>query len=105
VIDTLRFDWITTGPKTKYFEHEFAQFVGAPEALAVSSCTDAMLVGLAAMGIGLGDELITTPMTFCSAVHIIEHLDVRPVLVDVQPDTLDIDPEQIGHAVTTYTRH
>ena len=66
VLDTLRSDWITTGPKVNRFEQEFAAFIGAPAALAVSSATDAMLVGLAALGVGPGDEVITTPMTFCS---------------------------------------
>src|SRR3972149_1832890 len=80
VVDTLRTDWITTGPKSRRFEQEFAQFIGAPAALAVSSATDAMLVGLAALGIGPGHEVITTPMTFCSTVHVIEHLGARPVL-------------------------
>lgn len=104
VVDTMRSGWITTGPKTKQFEREFAQFIGAPTALAVSSATDAMLVGLAALGIGPGDEVITTPMTFCSTVHVIEHLGARPVLVDVRPGTLNIDPELVARAVTPNTR-
>ena len=103
VLDTLRSDWITTGPKVKRFEQEFAEFIGAPAALAVSSATDAMLVGLAALGVASGDEVITTPMTFCSTVHVIEHLNARPVLVDVMPDTLNIDPEQVARAITPHT--
>jgi dTDP-4-amino-4,6-dideoxygalactose transaminase len=99
VTDTLRSDWITTGPKTKRFEQEFAQFIGAPAALAVNSATDAMLVGLAALGIGAGDAVITTPMTFCSTIHVIEHLGARPILVDVEPDTLNIDPIQVEAAI------
>lgn len=104
VVDALRSGWITTGPKVKRLEEEFAAFIGAPAGLAVSSATDAMLVGLAAMGIGPGDEVITTPMTFCSTVHVIEHVGARPVLVDVEPDTLNIDPEQVAHAITPKTR-
>ena len=104
VMDTLRSDWITTGPKTRQFERDLASFIGAPAALAVGSATDAMLVGLAALGIGPGDEVITTTMTFCSTVHVIEHLGARPVLVDVQPDTLCIDPDQVARAVTARTR-
>ena len=104
VIDTLRSDWITTGPKVKRFEEEFTAFIGAPAALAASSATDAMLVGLAALGIGPSDEVITTPMTFCSTVHVTEHLGAQPVLVDVEPDTLNIDPEQVARAVTPRTR-
>jgi dTDP-4-amino-4,6-dideoxygalactose transaminase len=104
VVDTLRSGWITTGPKTRQFEREFADFIGAPAALAVSSATDAMLVGLAALRIGPGDQVITTPMTFCSTVHVIEHLGAQPVLVDVEPDTLNIDPERVNCAVTSRTR-
>ena len=104
VIDTLRSDWITTGPKVKRFEEEFAAFIGAPAALAVSSATDAMLVGLAALGIGPEDQVITTPLTFCSTVHVIEHLGAQPVLVDLEPDTLNIDPQQVARAVAPRTR-
>jgi dTDP-4-amino-4,6-dideoxygalactose transaminase len=104
VIDTLRSDWITTGPKVKRFEEEFSRFIGAPAALAVSSATDAMLIGLAALNLGPGDEVITTPMTFCSTVHVIEHLGARPVLVDVEPDTLNIHPELVAAAVSPRTR-
>ena len=104
VVDTLKSDWITTGPKTRQFEYDFAQFIGAPAALAVSSATDAMQVGLAALGVGPGDEVITTAMTFCSTVHVIEHLGARPVLVDVEPDTLCIDPSAVERAVTPRTR-
>jgi dTDP-4-amino-4,6-dideoxygalactose transaminase len=95
VLDTLRSDWITTGPKTRRFEEAFASFIGAEAALAVSSGTDAMLVGLAALGVGPGDQVVTTPMTFCSTVHVIEHLGARPILVDVEPDTLNIDPQAV----------
>ena len=92
VIDTLRSDWITTGPKVKRLEQEFAAWVGAPAALALNSCTAAMHVALAALGIGAGDAVISTPMTFCSTIHVIEHVGARPILVDVEPDTLNIDP-------------
>ncbi len=104
VVDTLRSDWITTGPKVKRFEAEFAEFIGAPAALAVSSATDAMQVALAALGVGPGDEVITTTMTFCSTLHVIEHVGARPVLVDVESDTLNIDPEKVAQAITPRTR-
>ncbi len=104
VIDTLRSDWITTGPKVKRFEQEFANFLGAPTALAVNSATSAMRVGLATLGVGAGDEVITTPMTFCSTAHVIEHAGARPVLVDVRPDTLTIDPALVERAVTARTK-
>ncbi len=99
VIDTLRSDWITTGPKVKRFEEEFAAAVGAPAALALNSGTAAMHVALKTMGIGPGDAVITTPMTFCSTVHVIEHVGARPVLVDVDPRTLNIDPQRVREAL------
>ena len=104
VIDTLRSEWITTGPKTRRFEQELAAFLGADAALAVSSATHAMLVGLAAMGVAAGDEVITTPLTFCSTVHVIEQLGAKPILADVEPDTLTIDPEQVERAITPRTK-
>jgi dTDP-4-amino-4,6-dideoxygalactose transaminase len=99
VIDTLRSDWITTGPKVKLFEKAFAQAVQGPEALAVSSCTAALHLSLLALGIGPGDAVITTPLTFCSGVHVIEHVGARPVLADVEPDTLNLDPGGILPAI------
>src|SRR6266496_1226610 len=91
VVDTLRSDWITTGPKVKRFEQDFATAVKAPAALALSSCTAALHVALATLGVGPGDAVITTPMTFCSTVHVIEQVGARPILVDVDPRTLNLD--------------
>src|SRR4029077_11977068 len=82
VVDTLRSDWITTGPKTKRFEKEFAAYLDAPGALALSSGTAALHTALVALGIGPGDEVITTPMTFAASVNVIEHVGARPILVD-----------------------
>ncbi len=104
VVDTLRSDWITTGPKARRFEQEFAEYVGAAAALAVFSATDAMQVALAALGVGVGDEVITTAMTFCSTVHVIEHLGAKPVLVDVEEDTLCVDPARVEEAVGSKTK-
>lgn len=104
VIDTLRSEWITTGPKVKRFEHEFAAFVGAPDALAVSSCTAALHLALLALGIGPGDAVIVSPLTFCSAIHVIEHIGARPILVDVEHETLNIDPDQIESTITSTER-
>jgi dTDP-4-amino-4,6-dideoxygalactose transaminase len=98
VIDTLRSDWITTGPKVRRFEQEFAAFTGAPAALALSSCTAALHVALATLRVGPGDQVISTPMTFCSSIHVIEHVGAQPLLVDVQPDTLNIDPGRVAEA-------
>jgi hypothetical protein len=104
VVDTLRSDWLTTGPKTRRFEQEFAQYVGARGALALSSCTAGLHTALVALGIGSGDEVITTPMTFAATVNVIEHVGARPVLADIEPDTLNIDPRCIEAAITARTK-
>jgi len=104
VLDTLSSDWITTGPKVKEFEKQFAQYIGSETALALNSCTAGLHLALIALGIGPGDEVITTTMTFCSTVNVIEQVGARPVLVDVQPDTLNISPELIEKAVTEKTK-
>ena len=104
VVDTLRSSWITTGPKTKRFESEFATYVEAPGALALNSCTAALHTALVTLGIGPGDEVITTPLTFTASVNVIEHVGARPVLVDVEPDTLNIDPGEVEAAITSRTR-
>ncbi|HPF69616.1 MAG TPA: DegT/DnrJ/EryC1/StrS aminotransferase family protein, partial [Candidatus Krumholzibacteria bacterium] len=104
VVDTLRSNWITTGPKTKRFEQEMAAYLGAPAALALSSCTAALHLALVLEGIGPGDEVITSPLTFTSTVAVIEHVGARPVLVDVEPDTLCLDPARVAAAVTPRTR-
>ena len=99
VVATLRSDWITTGPRVARFERDFADYVGAPAALAVNSGTSAMHLALVVLGIGAGDAVVTTPMTFCSSVHVIEHTGARPVLVDVDRRTLNIDPDRVEAAV------
>lgn len=99
VMDTLRSDWITTGPKVGRFEKEFSTCIGASAALALNSGTAALHVALTALGIGPGDAVITTPMTFCSSVHVIEHVGAHPILVDVEPDTLNIDPGKVAEAI------
>jgi len=104
VVDTLRSDWITTGPKVASFEAEFAAAVSAPAAVALNSCTAGMHTALAVRGIGPGDEVITTPLTFAATVNVVEHVGARPVLVDVEPDTLTIDATQIAAAITSRTR-
>lgn len=104
VIDTLKSDWITTGPKVKRFETDIISYVGSESALATASATDAMLVGLASLGVGQGDEVITTPMTFCSTAHVIEHLGAKPVFADVSRKDLTIDPAKIAERITPKTK-
>lgn len=104
VVDTLRSGWITTGPKTTQFEQEFAAYLGAPAALALNSCTAGLHVALLAAGVGKGDEVITTPLTFAASANVVEHVGARPVFVDVDPETLQIDASRLEAAVTDRTR-
>ncbi len=99
VIDTLRSDWITTGPKTKRFEVDFAARINSPQALALFSCTDALQVALAALGIGPGDAVFTTTFTFCATAHVVEHLGATPILVDVERDSLNLSPEALRKSI------
>jgi dTDP-4-amino-4,6-dideoxygalactose transaminase len=103
VVDTLKSGWLTTGPKTAQFEKDFKQYVGASNALAVNSATSAMHLALAALGIGPGDEVITTPLTFCATVNTILQVGATPVLADVSADG-NIDPESIRAKLTPRTR-
>lgn len=104
VVRTLRSGWVGTGPKVSRFEREFADFVGAPHAAAVNSCTAALHLSLLASGVGPGDEVITTPMTFCATVNAIIHAGATPVLADVDPVTFNIDAEQVRRRITARTR-
>ena len=104
VIDTLRSGWITTGPRVERFEREFAANVGADHAVAVSSCTAGLHLSLVALGVGPGDEVITSPLTWPSTANVILHQGAEPVFVDVDPQTLCIDPEKIEAAITSKTK-
>jgi dTDP-4-amino-4,6-dideoxygalactose transaminase len=104
VVDTLRSGWITTGPKTHRFEREFASQVGAPAALGLNSCTAALHLGLVTLGIRPGEEVITTTLTFSATANVIEHVGAQPVLVDVEPDTLNLSPAAVELAITPRTR-
>jgi dTDP-4-amino-4,6-dideoxygalactose transaminase len=104
VLDSLRSGWMTTGPKTKRFEQMLADYTGAKHAIAVNSCTAALHVSLAALGIKRGDEVITTAITFPATANVIIHQGARPVLVDVDPTILNIDPEAVEAAITPRTR-
>jgi dTDP-4-amino-4,6-dideoxygalactose transaminase len=103
VVETLRSGWLTTGPRTARFERDFGEYVQSPHALAVNSATAALHLALAALEIGPGDEVITTPLTFCATVHAILHVGATPVLADVGSDG-NIDPECIGRRITRRTR-
>jgi len=103
VLEALRSGWITTGPKAKRFETEFAEYVGAKHALALSHCTGALHLALWALGIGPGDEVITTPFTFTATAEILGYLGARPVFVDVDPGTFNISPARIEEALENGT--
>ncbi len=105
VVDSLKTGWLTTGPKTKRFEKDFAEFMGAGvEALAVNSATSGLHLGLEALGISPGDEVITTPYTFTATAEVIRYLGAHPVFVDIDPVTFNIDPSKIEQAVTPRTK-
>lgn len=103
VTDSLRSGWITTGPKTRRFEEEFREYIGAKHAIAVNSCTAGLHIALAALGIGSGDEVIVPTLTFCSTANVVVHLGARPVLVDVGED-FNVTPEAIERAITPRTK-
>jgi len=106
VVATLKSDWITTGPRTKAFEKKFGEYVGAPDgtSLMLNSCTAGLHVALVALGVGPGDEVIVPTLTFAATANVVEHVGARPVLVDVSPDTLCIDPNAIRRAISPRTR-
>jgi dTDP-4-amino-4,6-dideoxygalactose transaminase len=104
VIDTLKSGWLTMGPKTQKFEQKFAAAVGAEHAVAVSSCTAALHLALASLGVGPGDEVITSPYTFSATAATILYVGATPVLVDTLPDYPNVDPEAVRAAVTPRTK-
>ncbi len=106
VTQTLRSDWITTGPRTKAFEGQFGEYVSAPNgaSLMLNSCTAGLHVALVTLGIGPGDEVIVPTLTFAATANVVEHVGATPVLVDVEPDTLCIDPVAVERAITPRTR-
>lgn len=98
IIAVLESGWLTTGPRVAAFEREFGDVIGAP-ALALNSGTAALHLGLIVAGVGPGDVVVTTPYTFCSTVHVIEQVGAQPLLVDVEPETLNIDVSAAAAAV------
>ncbi|MBI2303823.1 MAG: DegT/DnrJ/EryC1/StrS family aminotransferase [Chloroflexi bacterium] len=104
VVATLRSGWLSTGPKTHLFEEEFRRYIGCHHALALNSCTAGLHLALDAIGVGEGDEVITTPVTFAATANVIVHHRAHPVFVDIRRDTMNIDPEQIEAKITPRTR-
>ena len=103
-METLKSGWLTTGHKVKTFEEDFARYVGSKHAVAVNSGTAALHLALDAIGIIEGDEVIVPTMTFTATAEVVLYFKAKPVLVDCQPDTLNLDPAQIEAAITPKTK-
>jgi dTDP-4-amino-4,6-dideoxygalactose transaminase len=104
VVDTLKSGWLSTGPRTKQFEEEFKNYIGVNHVLALNSCTAGLSLALNVLGIKVGDEVITTPMTFAATANVIIHQGATPVFVDVDMDTQNIDTSKIEDAITSKTK-
>lgn len=104
VAATLRSGWLAMGPRTRQFERAFADYTGARHAIATSSCTGALHIALAALGIGPGDEVITSAMTFAATALAIVHVGARPVFCDVDADTLNLSLSDLERRMTARTR-
>src|SRR5437773_2018922 len=104
VVETLRSGWLTSGTKVKRFEDDFAEYVGSKHAVAVNSGTAALHLALDAIGIRQDDEVIVPTMTFAATAEVVLYFKAKPVLVDCQRDTLNIDPTQIEAAITRRTK-
>jgi dTDP-4-amino-4,6-dideoxygalactose transaminase len=104
VVRVLRSGWLTTGAETKRFEGEFGRYVGAANAVALSSCTAALHLALSAINLKEGEEVIVPTMTFSSTGQVVQYFKARPVLVDCEPDSFQIDPAAIERAITPRTR-
>ena len=96
--------WITQGPEVAAFEREFAEFVGAPHACAVSNCTTALHLALRAAGVAAGDEVITVSHSFIATANAVRYCDAVPVFVDICADTFNMDPTRVERAITARTR-
>jgi dTDP-4-amino-4,6-dideoxygalactose transaminase len=104
VVATLRSGWIGMGPRTVQFERDFAAYVGAKHAIAVNSCTAALHLALIAAGVGPGDEVITTPLTFAATANVVVHLGATPIFADINRRTQCIDPASVAAKITPRTK-
>jgi len=104
VVASMKTGWLGTGPKVARFEKDFSAYKGAAFAAALNSCTAALHLSILAAGVKPGDEVITTPMTFCATVNAVIHAGGTPVLADVDPRTMNIDPTEITKKITGRTR-
>jgi dTDP-4-amino-4,6-dideoxygalactose transaminase len=104
VVETLESGWLSTGPRVASFERAFAEYTGAAHAIAVNSCTAALHLSLLASEVGQGDEVVTTPLTFCATANVVIHAGATPVFADVDPGTFNLAPEAAASALTPRTR-
>ena len=104
VIDTLRSGWVTMGPKTHRLEAAFREMLGVPHAVAVSSCTAAIHLALIGLGIGPGDEVVTTPLSFATTANVLVHVGAIPIFADVDPETLNLDPDAAAARIGPRTK-
>ena len=104
VVASLESGWLGTGPKVAQFEKDFGEYKGVAHAVAVNSCTAALHLSILAAGLKPGDEVITTPMTFCATVNAIIHAGAIPILADIDPKTMNIDPAQVAGKITSKTK-
>ena len=104
ISDTVRSGWWAKGPRTIAFEKQFAEYVGAKYCIGLNSCTAALHLALVAAGVGPGDEVITTPLTFAASANTILHVGATPVFADIDPDTGLIDPDEIEKKITGKTK-
>lgn len=104
VADVLRSGWLGLGPKTEQFEQEFAKYVGSRFAVALNSGTAALHLAMDILGIGPGDEVIVPSITFISTVHAVSYVGATPVFADIEPDTMNISPEDIKRKITDKTK-
>ncbi|MBD3422674.1 MAG: aminotransferase class V-fold PLP-dependent enzyme [Chitinivibrionales bacterium] len=104
VENVMRSCWLGTGPRVEQFEQAFRDYIGCKHAIALNSCTASLHLAMLASGVGPGDEVITTPLTFCATANAIIHTGARPVFVDVDADTQNIDPQRIEAAISPKTK-
>ncbi len=104
VVATLRSGWLGTGPRVQRFEEDFRNYVGCAQAVALNSCTAGLHLALEVLGIGPGDEVITSPLTFSATANVIVHVGATPVFADVDLRTMNLDPAAVAQAITPRTK-
>jgi len=104
VVDTLRSGWLTVGPRTREFEEVVARYIGVPAAAALHSCTAGLHLGMVVLGVGEGDEVVLPALNFAAAANMIIHRGARPILVDIDPETLNADSSRLAAAITDRTK-